>query len=417
MRLSAAFREVRALAKADRLWGVAFVATLLLPWMLIFSRAGMEICSALTGLAFLWHSYRRREWDWCRDPIFRICVVAWLWLLLVVSPLALNVEASFKDSAAWIRFPLLYAALRYWVLTRREPLQVIAVSIAVMMALTIIDTLWQSATGMSLTGHATIADSRRLTGPLTTPKVGTLLAKLLLPVIAILLALNTRRSSKVIAAGLVLATLTTIMLSGERAPFISTVLAGVVAMILLVLRDAKLRVPCLLTAAVISVLAVGLYATSPFVQHRAEQTVVAVTNYPQSSYGSLVVAGIDIAKQYPWHGVGIRSFRKVCPELGPEGDRFRSMHPHNAYIEWLTEAGVVGLLLFVGMLALFARDAWRYYRLTSGIERLLPTLALGVLVQHFFPLMGMQSFFINWSAYTVWFSLSLIFAALPRVTR
>lgn len=401
--------------KADKLWGFAFFATAMVPVMLIISRTGMEITTALVSLSFLAHCIRRREWQWLRTPFSLACLVAWLWLLLVVSPLGVDPKSSFANAIVWFRFPLLFAALNYWVLARREALTAFAICAASVLFLTMLDTIVQGITGMSLSGHAALA-SGRLTGPFEAPKVGIFLAKLLLPVAAILLVYGPKKHHAGAIAGVVLALLglLTIILSGERSAFVTTMLGGGVALLLLMLREKRFRVPCIAIGVVAVLLAGGLYVASPKVQKRAGQMYDTMRHYPQSDYGVLMLAAIDMGLDHPIHGVGMRGFKIVCPELTYWGGNFRGLHPHNAYAEWLSEAGFVGLGLFIAMLVLLIRRAWQGFAAVTGLERLIPAMALGLMAQHFFPLIGSQSFFVNWSGTLLWFSLSVMFAALPR---
>ncbi|MES2984389.1 MAG: O-antigen ligase family protein [Pseudomonadota bacterium] len=407
-------RASMRMMRQEPVWGVAYLAALLLPWMLVFSRLGAEICCALAGLAFLWHSIRTRDWSWTRDPFLLVCLLAYLWLVLVVTPLALDPSASFKEALTWFRMPLLFASLRYFVLVRREARVGLAWTGALLLALVMVDTLWQFAHGISLSGMVAPGNGR-LSGPFNAPKVGLFIAKLLLPIAALLFVFGpTRQRRNVIAAaGLLLVGLMTIILSGERSAFLSTVLGAAVVMALLVLRDKRLRGPCLLATAGGIVLAAGLYLSTPTVQVRAQQMLQVMQHYPQSDYGVLAAAGVRMGIDHPLHGVGLKGFRALCPELAYAGGTFRGMHPHNVFVEWFCEAGVVGLLLLIGMLGMLAREAWRALGAAQGAQRLLPAVALGVLVQHFFPLMGMQSYFTNWPALLVWFSLSAAFAGLP----
>lgn len=401
--------------KADKLWGFAFFATAMVPVMLIISRTGMEIATALVSLSFLAHCIRRREWQWLRTPFSLACLVAWLWLLLVVSPLGVDPKSSFANAVVWFRFPLLFAALNYWVLARREALTAFAICAASVLFLTMLDTIVQGITGMSLSGHATLATGR-LTGPFEAPKVGIFLAKLLLPMVAVLLVYGPKRrhSGTIAGVGLALFGLLTIILSGERSAFVTTMLGGGVALLLLMLREKRFRAPCIAIGVVAVLLVGGLYMASPKVQKRAGEMLATMQHYPESDYGLLMLAAIDMGLEHPIHGVGMRGFKIMCPELPYEGGSFRGLHPHNAYAEWFSEAGFVGLGLFIAMLVLLIRRAWQGFAAVTGLERLIPAMALGLMAQHFFPLIGSQSFFVNWSGTLLWFSLSVMFAALPR---
>ena len=415
--------QTRAHASQDRLWGLAFVATLLLPVMLVAARAGIEICTFIIGLSFLWRSWRTRQWAWTRTPFALVCLLAWAWLALVVTPLSPTGHGTAGIAILWVRMPLMFIALRSWVLVTPAARTTLATWLAVLLGLVAIDTLAQFVNGVSLTGHVR-PDSLRLTGPFSGPKVGHFLSQLTAPAIALCLAAAaTVMNKRAMAASIALlgVVLVTILLSGERSAFMTLLLACGVTVGLVMLVEKRMR---LLGAvlAVVTVLAIGtLYEASGWVKMRGDMMVQSMLHYKQSDYGVLVYEGIDMGAQHPWHGVGIQGFRKLCPPLqfekGGITSIFEPMYPHNFFVELFAETGAPGLLLLLGLIGVLGCEATRHYRSATGAQRLMAAAALGVLVQHFFPLAGMKSFFDNWSAALQWYGLGLVFAALPMPQR
>ncbi|MBX9727163.1 MAG: O-antigen ligase family protein, partial [Rickettsiales bacterium] len=391
--------ETFLLARRDPLWGIAFFACALIPIALIFSRAGAEICCAIMGLAFLWRSFSRAQWGWLKEPFSLVCLIAWGWLVLVVTPFAVSPEKSLVEALPWFRLPLMLLALRYFILKPPFARAFLGVMLALTISLVVVDTLWQLLTDTSLTGNLRIEESQRLTGPFLNPKVGIFMGKLLLACtgLCVFAALAYKKKRVVVASLAWLATVVvTIIFTGERAAFLSTVLGCIVMALLLMVTEKRLRLPMMLGAVAAMALFVGLYLSSAWVQMRGDQMIVMMLNYPQSDYGQLLLASITMGKEHWLHGVGLRGFADLCPVLHFGEIEFRGRHPHNVYGEWFAEAGLLGLLLFVTMIALLAREAIQHLRVTRGAVRLMPALALAVLVQHFFPLIGTQSFFLNW---------------------
>lgn len=411
--------ETCARLKAEPLWGVAFVATLLLPWMLVFARAGIEVCCGIIGLSFLWVSFRRRDWRWLKQPFAIICLIAWAWLTLVVTPLAVKPEAGMVEALMWFRLPLMVIALRYYVLERESAHTTLGLMLGLLLGLIIVDSVWQYLTGISFTGNERL-DSKRLTGPFVGPKVGLYLGKMLLPVVAYGFAHALHQHSKrgsVAVIALVFGVLMTILLSGERSALLCTLLGLSVAAGMMMIAEKRWRLPCLLVALMgVGVLAY-LYSTNDWIALRADQALETMGNYWQSDYGLLANAAIEIGMKHLPHGVGLSNFRDFCPELPYHGFFFKGIHPHNAYAEWFVETGLPGLLIFVAMILILLRDSLQQFLRARGLERLVPALAVGVVAQHFFPLMGMQSFFTNWPAMMAWYPLGLAFAGLPKEQR
>lgn len=415
MRLPSFICETLAQAKARPVWGVAFGATVLLPFMLIFVRAGIEICAAYIGLAFLWQSWRTKQWNWVRAPFTLIWFAIWLWLILVVTPFAQVPREGMVEAVLWFRLPLMFTALRYWVLTDWRARATLGVILGVMLALVAIDCFAQFFTGMSFSGHA-ILPYNRLTGPFKGAKVGIYLARMAVPVVAFCIAAGLRipcRRTLFLSFGLLVLIIAAIVLSGERSAFLGSLLACSIALGLVMLGEKRLRIAgCFASVAVVALITL-LYFTNPAIQTRAAQMKDVIVHYQQSPYGLLAGAGVAIGEQHWLHGVGLENFGDLCPTLMYDGREFRGVHPHNYYSEWFAETGLPGLLLFLGMLVCLTLEAVRQLRRSDGLARLVPAVALGMLVQHFFPLMSSQSFFVNWGAMLQWYALALIFTALP----
>lgn len=413
------YRDTVAHARANPLWGAAFFFTLLIPFMVIFARVGFEICGGLIGLMFVWHSARARQWAWLRDPFSIACLVMWAWMLLVVQPLAISPSAQWTEAVAWIRFPLMFTALRFWVLAVPAARTTLAMILAVLLSLVVVDTLWQFLQGVSFAGHPRTSTGR-LTGPFENPKVGIFLGKFALVALPLCVAAALAEKSRWwLAVSLALWTLVivTVLLSGERSAFLMIMMATGVIALLMLLRDKRLCIPYVAVAFVAVLGFSALYHTSSWVKLRVNEGYDTITNYSQSDYGALAMSAYSIGLQHPLHGVGVFGYRGVAQDLDYKGVMFRGLHPHNMFLEIFAESGLPGLLILVGMIGTLARNAVQQFRRTQGMQALFPATAIAVLVQHFFPLVGMHSFFSNWSAVIIWFCLAVIFSAISTKGR
>jgi O-antigen ligase len=405
---------VQHINRANKSWLFSYVAALLLPWGLIFSRGLAEACVAIIGLLFLIESFRCKNWQWLRDPVVKIGLLTWGWLLLT-SFFATNPLEAFSLAAPWIRYLLLYAALRSWILIQKESLLLFSKIMAIMLCLVIIDTIWQYIVGTSLTGH--LRDSSgRLTGPMDNVKVGIFMAKMLVPCIGILLffaAIQQNYRLLSIATALLFTAIATIMITGERTAFASTVIGFFTAAILLALSEKKLR-GLALGGMIIIILAAGfLFYTQGWVQDRAQQFYSTISSYPVTEYGQLAKAGILMGQDHLLTGAGLKGFRALCPDLLAAGKvTVCNLHPHNPYLEWFAETGIMGLLLFISLVLCLFITAIKNFIKQNGTERLLPALVLACLIINFFPFMPTQSIFSNWPTILLWYSVSVTLSAL-----
>ncbi len=400
-------------------WLLAYVATFLLPFALIFSRAAADICCVLIGVLFLWQSYENKKWDWFNSPFIKVGLLAWLWLVFVVSPFAIVPKESFGVAVPWVRYIILFAALRYWVLVKPESIFLLGKILATMLAFVMVDTLWQYVYGVSLSGNLRY-ESGRLTGPLDNVKVGIFIAKILLPTIGICLFFSLRDKRHlwtIFAILLFIVSETVILLSGERTAFISSVIGLVSATALLAMAERRVRIIAPFIVVFFAAIFFYLVKTQDWVLLRFMELKDTMLTFTDSVYGKLFKAA-DIIGENNWlSGAGIKGFRILSSAMEDKKNPYCSgdycnLHPHNTYLEWFSEAGIVGLLLYSSMVVILLVTSLRYFKATSGIYRLLPAIAFGTVFINFFPLLVTQSIFSNWPAILLWYSVAVSFAAL-----
>ena len=163
------------------------------------------------------------------------------------------------------------------------------------------------------------------------------------------------------------------------------------------------------------VLLVALTFASPQVRERIERTTHALTadrdgvDSALSGRGRIWGAALCMAKQHPINGVGPRGFREAFPACDPahgaiaEWGTGPAFHAHQIVLEILSEAGAIGLLLWLSAAAM-ARRAWRYAEPAAREAAYPAMLALAVTV---FPFNTHLAFYS-----TFWGGVTLLFAAL-----
>jgi len=100
-------------------------------------------------------------------------------------------------------------------------------------------------------------------------------------------------------------------------------------------------------------------------------------------------------------GVGVRNFRNECKkDLYKEVGIYRcSSHPHNTYLQILSETGLIGFSFFIIFLSFIFTSAFKYllniYKNHEGIN-INSSLCFVIILVNFFPLTTTGSFFNNW---------------------
>ena len=375
----------------------AQVAVALLPILLLHARALAEVSIAIADIAFLWQMAATRSWRWLRAPEALPGLLFWAWQLLCSLPAhAAGGMPAFLQALASLSWFLLVPALgrvvlaeeaaRAW-LTRMISLAVLYIGANVWL---------QQFAGFDIWGFRRWGDGS-LTGPFYEPRASAPLVRMMFPV---LLPAVTRARPWVAAALLLLAVVTMVLI-GQRMPVL-LLLLGLAATALFVRRLRPLALGFLV---LVPVLVLATVVISPPAHHRLV-TLFAQTmeHFPDSPYGSLYLRSLAMAQNHPLLGWGFDGLRHACrfpqnfrsfPELGQTlrdggGAAICNIHPHNIYLEALTNAGLPGFVLYAAMAL-----TW-FVILGRGLFATPDALRAGVFVAvlvHFWPIASSSSAF------------------------
>jgi O-antigen ligase len=358
----------------------ALACLLILPAFLMHGRAVAEILIAAIDLIFLGVCIADRDATWLRHAWPRIALAWWGWLVLCSFPgIGIGGWLSFGHALADLRFLVLVAALGHWLLVpaaARRWLGRVLTACALYIGLS----AWlQLATGRDLMGYPRNV-SGELTGPFLHPRAGAPLSILLFPTLLPWLS-----RIRALPAGLLAAvSVGTIVLIGQRMPLLLTLLGLFVCGLLL----RRLRGPMLAAlAAGAVVLAASAVISPPTWGRLVVKFSAQMGDFPDSQYGLIFRRALVIAEAHPVFGQGFAGYRNACPDPRyfsgwpgdaryPDGGGASScnIHPHNHYLEALTDAGVPGLILFCAMVLAW----WR--ALLRGLARDPRPLRVGLFV-------------------------------------
>jgi O-antigen ligase len=387
-------------------WLDRFSLALLLamPAFLMHGRAIADILTCLIGLAFLAGCALRGEWGWLRRGWVPVGLAWWGWLVLCSIPgIGIGGWLSLGHALAAVRFLVLVAALEQRVLrpaAARRWLGRVLTASALYIGLS---ALLQFATGRNLMGWPRGAEGE-LTGPFQHPRAGAPLSRLLFPALLppVYRWLGRPPVWRLAAVLLTVTSVGTIVLIGQRMPALLTAFGMIVSG--LMLRRLRATVAAALVAGALLLAASAV--VSPPVRYRlVTKFSHQMEDFPDSDYGLIFLRAAVIAEQHPLFGRGYAGFRNACPDprtfVDPwriearhqahgGGAAFCNIHPHNHYLEAVTDAGVPGLLLFCLLMLAWCRGLLRGFGRDPAPLRV--ALFVAALIQEW-PLASTSSFY------------------------
>ena len=370
---------------------------LLGPFCLLVERTPADIWVVLIGVTFLFQI--------SKNAIDRIKLEAWHWACgafvlgsLFSAVTSMRPSYSTVESLIWLRFPLLALAATVFFRDRRDLfagfLLVVGTSVLIMFGILSIELIVE--------GHKA---QSRLAWPYGDLVPGSFLAKFGAPVFFLLFAQAlTSRSGynfeKLILCGLFLVF---VILTGER---MNTLIAlcGMFTIAVFSLQRATFlllfTISLLFTLGVLELL--GLQLVDRFIL----QSMAQLPTSPHSEYFKIFAPALITFQDSPIIGMGPGNYRFMCPTYGFDIEVFRcDNHPHNFYIQFLVENGVVGLTLAVLMIgALIGKTFWiatRNRRNAYGVAGFILPLAV------FFPFSSTADWYGQWNNIFMWSGLAI----------
>ena len=153
-----------------------------------------------------------------------------------------------------------------------------------------------------------------------------------------------------------------------------------------------------------------------------------------SGYNRIFRTAIAVWKENPIFGSGLKSFRILCWEIGPKYKHLEpkahkventtsaaakfsifscSTHPHNYYLELLSESGLIGtLLMIVFFLILLSKSFYhlKQYNRNTNSELIFLIPFIVVIFIDIWPLRSSGSFFTSGNATFFWLSVAIFLA-------
>lgn len=205
-----------------------------------------------------------------------------------------------------------------------------------------------------------------------------------------------------------------IMLTGERSNFIKTSIGLLIFLILINKIDYKKKILffLLIAASLLATLKFSEYVKDRYfyiIQINSKEKILELSK--ENIYFKIYKSGLSVFKNYPLFGVGSKNYRLVtCEnEFKEFGKNYVCQtHPHQIYIEFLAEHGLVGTVIILGIFFyIFFKILIRIYLNQNYIQ----LGAFSFLVSNFIPILPSGAFFGDFNSTIFWINFSILIAS------
>jgi len=372
---------------------------LLGPFFLLIERTPGDVYISIVALTFLIRSLKNRDFAWLEFFWVKSVFIFWGICLLsaVMSP---SPSYAFGEALIWIRFPLFAMATAFWLGVDKRLLLLMFFSTASTILL---------MCGILAAEMATEGFKSRLSWPYDDLVPGNYLAKVGLPVIVFStsLFLFLKGSKSLLSGGFCLLVIGMTMMTGERINFLITLFAVLLA-IFIWETSWKKR---FFYITVVSALPILIFAIIPSTFDRfAISFFNQLPLYKGSPYYDAMAPAWLIFQQSPTLGIGPGNFRYLCADLiQPDLGYPCHNHPHNFYLQILSETGSLGFVsavIFIGSIIV------KCFGAMATSRHVLYSVAWVIPFALFWPIRSSADFFGQWNNIFLWSAVALALAVV-----
>ena len=134
--------------------------------------------------------------------------------------------------------------------------------------------------------------------------------------------------------------------------------------------------------------------------------IEVIKNFSTSAYGEIYKLSFVMFLDNPVTGIGINNFKYLCTSNGFYSKLMVNYdcasHPHNIYLQWLTEGGIIVFISFIAYLYFLVK-----FIIYNTGDRKYKIISLVILLSMFWPIMSTGSLIKNWFGVISFFIIGL----------
>jgi hypothetical protein len=430
----------------NRLNLISLFIIVLIPLFYIFSVGLLNFAFIFISLCFLLICFLNKDFIFLKDKFFFYLYIFWAYLLLSAIFIHRDLEI-FLRSFFYVRYIIFPIAIYYFLKKNFKFFFIIKIFYSITIFFVVIDTWFQFFYGKDILGYELPADFLgRLSGPFGKELI---VGGFLSLIGALTLLLNFYKKKLLLNKSFIFCFLflaSAVFVSGERASILFLFLFLFFNLLLNKIIRKKIFIIFFLTTCLFIILinfssnlkwrVYGqLYGLSQpiikdniilkiendkfnyFKYEKIHRTYIdAIKSFKDTQWGAHWLTAIEISKDNFLFGSGVRTFRIVCQKYDTidslRKDSRCSTHPHNIYLEILSETGLIGLILILLFFFNFIKS------LIIKKKNKTLTIALGALILALiFPLKPTGAIFSSWYGSILWYLIGYYYFSLKYLEK
>lgn len=391
---------------------------ILMPALLISGPFLSDLGISLVAILFLVNSIKNKLGKYFNNYYFKIFVIFYL-ILVLSSFLSNNTFISLKNSLFYFRFGIF--SLCFWYLLERNKvlLKYLFISMIICFSSLIIDGYFQYFFGKNLFGYALYNDYRVSSFFGSELILGSYLARFFPILFGLFIIIDKPKKNKFLLCLMTVVFILSeglIFISGERLALFFMNLSAVYIILLL----KEYRTYRFWTYLVSLSLIFALFVFVPNSKQRfIDQTIKDVTRNTDDKvyifskpHNDMYITAYRIFLDNKLFGVGPRQYRNTCDDYAVSIYSCET-HPHNTYLELLSEAGIFAFLIVTSFFILLCFVSIKHFifKFIHGKKSVINDLEVclfSAVIISLWPFSPSGSFFNNWMSIVYYFPIGLM---------
>tara|TARA_B100000963_G_C22577853_1_gene649392 strand:- start:254 stop:1543 length:1290 start_codon:yes stop_codon:yes gene_type:complete len=418
------------LTKKNILSDLLFINIALLPILLITGPFLSDTVISINGLLFLYISLKQKNFYFFRIKLVQLLIICWF--LFILSSLFSEYKLySLKSSFLYFRF-ILFIGSMYLVRERLLELNYLKfIAFILPISIISIDVIFQSFFGFNLVGLTTWDPSRNSSFFGDEFISGSYIVRTL-PISLLYMHWFIQKKNNdtlyyLLFLFLLISTIAT-FLSGERTAFFLILLFNAYFLFAFSkLKTFRLYFTIILILLISLILTLNKTSYNRMVKDTLNDTGLSFILKKIDSSENIKVEDKNFLKSISPHlshyysallmykdnkffGIGPKNFRKLCHEEKYTINSFScSMHPHNTWVQILSEAGIIPFFILIFLFIVVLKNFFQYLVINLKKKNLFDkndkVIILGAFLITLWPLTPSGNFFNNWLSIVYFFPL------------
>ncbi len=396
----------------------------LLPIFLVSGPFLSDLSVTLISIIFIIIIFKDKNFSIFKDKFFQIFLLFYIYIILNSLFQNQNFD-SLRISFSYIRFGLFSYALIYFLDKDSKLLKKIFYGLIFTFVILILDGFLQYFLGQNILGWELIYPGPRVSSLFGEELIlGSYITRMFPILLGLIFYLDFSKNNMFLFSLVILASLFLVLISGERTAFFLMLLSFTL-MFLLISKNRKFirKIFIIVVSFCILILSFSDSIRQRMVDVTLEKMLESKTQEKKiyilsRQHDEHYISAIRMFKKNPFTGVGVKNFRIFCSEKEFYiSDYTCSPHPHNTYIQLLSETGIIGfLIIFSIFIYLNYKLIFHYFKLFKK-KPIYTDFQICLLIAVYltlWPLVPSGNFFNNWLSIIYFYPVGIILWSLKN---